>query len=254
MDELTNEDVVRAIIKSLLVMPSTDVVFDTLGRSDKECIEAVSRAIDSGHVEMWECEEIGRTLTLTPYAAELAGVAISMSRPRATLCSREDEADEEEIEDAEGDSSQQPYWRRLDKPEPPNIVLHQHKSEVSYGLDYEDFEDSSIPDPLVAVMVSEDYFEAIRNGIKAGETTPLPGPFSIDVDRPPRMRVLYGQRLQWPVLNVPGQPCKACFNRPLFVGYCLICDISGIDRFLPGPEDRDRRRKRRAKSEGETNP
>lgn len=251
MAKLTSGDVVRAIIDSCLDMPDTDLVFDALGRPDDECIEAVRLAIESGHVVMWNCPELGQSLTLTPYGAATAGVELSAGRSRPGF----DAPDDDDEDGDRGRRNDSPRWCPIGSPDYPDRMLHEHKAEVRYGLEYEGFEDASSPEPLTALIVAEEYFAAVKRGDLAGETSPRPAKFAIDPDRPPRMRVLYGQRLQWPVRNVPGEPCKACFNRPLLVGYCLVCEISGLDRFMPGPDSLPRPRDEDAEeSDGETNP
>lgn len=65
-----------------------------------------------------------------------------------------------------------------------------------------------------------------------------------EADRPPRPRVLYGERLHWPVPGQDGtfQPtiatsniCPGCHSRRILrVGYCLICDRYGAWDALKG--------------------
>jgi len=218
MVKITIADVVRAIIDSKIAAPATDVVFDALDRSDSLCGRITRKAIDAGLVELWDDPEYGQLLTLTPYGAAQAGVELT--------------------------SHERPSWKPIGEPEPAERSLHQHKSEVRFGLEYEGFEDFGSPDPLNLAILAEEYFAAIKRGEKAGETSPVPEPFSVNPDHPPRMRVLYGQRLQWPVEREAGERCPACFGFPLLLfGYCLVCDRSGIDRFLPGPEELKRRKR-----------
>ncbi len=197
---MTDEDVLGAICRWIEKGRALSVTLENLaaqlGCGVPDLVEPIASLVAGGLVDDWPTAPKGPSVALSVATCKMQGLNFEEPRPRIRQSGRVfTEADLPAV-----DLRARSGLRAMDQIEDPKAV------DPSEGDLDEDL------DPLPKGMTKKasqraDYLHA----------------------RPPKPRVLLGQRLQWPV---PGQrgtnstgPCVGCRDDRRRWEYCLVCDL-----------------------------
>ncbi|WP_422927022.1 hypothetical protein [Singulisphaera sp. PoT] len=173
-----------------------------------------------GLIDVWDEAPGQLAIVLTPLAAERLGVEIV------------------EAEDGE-------RWLPIGAPPPPRLKVWPGREISETGMQddpelpsfFETEADPEAHEPYLELIAYESA-ERIASELEPPKPEPAYGGpwryFDSSLGSVPWPRIILGLAMQWPVVRAEGEPCPCCRGRKLeLVAFCLVCERSGVDRFLP---------------------